>query len=167
MTTATTVSAADVGLAALAFARGLTTRFAQDIADSDMTKVVTPSKKSAAWILGHIAATDDYFYRKLSGRPSVLPEGFGTPFGGGSEAVDDPTKYPTKAKLALERTHKALTSWYAGLGDDQLAAAPPKEAEMFGTTVAAVAGSIAWHEGVHTGQLIEVRCALGLPRLLG
>ena len=61
----------------------------------------------------------------------------------------------------------ALVDWFKSLSDEQLAAPLPEGMEMFGANHATLAATMAWHEGVHDGQLIEVRRSLGLPRAFG
>lgn len=59
MTASTTISAMEPGLNDLAFARGVTTKLAKDIAEDLMTHRPTPNCNHTAWLLGHLAYADD------------------------------------------------------------------------------------------------------------
>ncbi len=169
MTANTTISAMEPGLNALAFARGVTTKLAEDIAEDQMTHRPTPNCNHTAWLLGHLAYADDGFYTKLSGNDSVIPENFEVLFGMGTTPSDDACLYPSKAELleVLEKSHAALTDWFKSLPEEKLAEPLPEGMEMFGANHATLAATMAWHEGVHNGQLIEVRRSLGMSRVFG
>ncbi len=169
MTTSTTLSAIEPGINALNFARNATLKFAEDITDEQMTHRPTPKSNHAAWLLGHLAYADDGFYTKLSGNDSVIPDNYETQFGMGTEPSDDASVYPSKAELlaAMEKAHTALVDWFGTLSEEQIAAPLPEGMEMFGANHGTVAATLAWHEGIHAGQLVEVRRSLGLPRAFG
>ncbi len=169
MTATTTVSAMEPGLNALAFSYGVTTKLVEDIADDQMLHRPAPNCNHAAWLLGHLAYAADSFYRNFSGKESVIPENYDAQFGMGSTPTDDASDYPPKADMldALEKAHAALAGWFKALPEERYGEALPEGLEMFGPNYAAVASTLAWHEGVHHGQLIEVRRSLGLPRAFG
>lgn len=169
MTTSTSLSAIEPGINALDFARSATLKLAADITDEQMTHRPTPQANHAAWILGHLAYADDGFRTKLSGNEAVIPENYEALFGMGTTPSDDASLYPSKADLiaVLEQSHAALTSWFKSLSDEQIASPLPEGMEMFGANHATLAATMTWHEGIHAGQLIEVRRSLGLPRAFG
>lgn len=169
MTTTSTLSSIDGGLAALEFARGATLKLAADIPEDKMTHRPQPGANHAAWLLGHLAYADDGFHAKLSGNPSQLSENHAALFGMGSEPTDDADAYPSKAELiaTLEKTHATLVEWFQSLDEEKLASPLPEDWAMFGPNHAAVASTLAWHEGMHAGQLVEVRRSLDLPRAFG
>ncbi len=169
MIASTKISAMEPGLNALAFARGVTTKLARDIAQDQMTHRPMPNCNHTAWLLGHLAYADNGFYTKLSGNDPVIPENFEALFGMGTTPSDDACLYPSKAELleVLERSHAALTDWFKSLPEEKLAEPLPEGMEMFGANHATLAATMAWHEGVHNGQLIEVRRSLGLSRVFG
>ena len=123
----------------------------------------------ALWVLGHLACTDNYFLTSLGQREAVIEESWNKLFGMGANPIADPTAYPSlgEIKAGLQRTRDALIDWLGSLDEQQLAAPLPDELLGFAPTFAAVAGSIAWHEGFHAGQLSAIRRSLGLPRLFG
>ena len=169
MTATTTLSSVDAGLSGLAFARGFTHKLIEGIPDDKLTHRAAPGSNHALWIMGHLAHSENSFCSKVSGNESVLPENYAKLFGMGSEPSDDASTYPSKAELldSLDKARTALTDWLGGLNEDQLAAPLPEDYQMFGPNVASLASAIAYHEGVHAGQLIEIRRSLGLPRAMG
>ncbi|MCH7573073.1 MAG: DinB family protein [Planctomycetes bacterium] len=169
MTTTSTLSPIDPGLAALAFSHSAILKLAEDITDEQLTTRSGPKANHAAWILGHLAYANDSFCIKLHGQESVLPENYKTLFGMGSTPTDDAADYPSKAELleALNKSHEFVVGWFKSLSDEQLASPLPEEMEMFGPNHASLASTMVWHEGIHQGQLIEVRRILGLPRAFG
>ncbi len=169
MTTTTTLSPIDAGLAALAFSHDAILKLAEGITDEQLTTRSGPKSNHAAWILGHLAYANDSFCAKLSGQKSVLPENFDSQFGMGSTPTDDVADYPSKAELLelLNKSHEFVTGWFKSLSDEQLASPLPEGMEMFGPNHASLASTMVWHDGIHQGQLIEVRRALGLPRAFG
>lgn len=169
MTATTTLSSVDASLNGLALARGVTHKFLEGIADDKLTHRAAPGSNHALWIMGHLAHAENSFCSKISGNDSVLPENYTELFGMGSEPSDDASTYPSKSELmdALDKSRAFLISWLSGLSEDQLAAPLPDDYEMFGPNAASLATAIAWHEGVHGGQLIEIRRSLGLPRAVG
>lgn len=169
MTTSTTLSAIEPGLNALEFTREATLKLAAEITDEQMLHRPTPEANHTAWLLGHIAYADNGFRSKLSGSPSVIPESYEALFGMGSTPSDDASIYPSKAELlkTMEKSHTALIEWFKSLSDEQLAESLPEDMEKFGANYATLASTLIWHEGLHAGQLVEVRRSLGLPRAFG
>lgn len=169
MTITSTLSPIDPGLAALAFSHAATLKFAEGITDEQLTTRSSPNSNHAAWILGHLAYANDSFCVKLSGQESVLPKNYESLFGMGSTPTDDAADYPSKAELleALNKSHEFVVGWFKSLSDEQLASPLPEGMEMFGPNFASLASTMVWHDGLHQGQLIEVRRALGLPRAFG
>ena len=50
------------------------------------------------------------------------------------------------------------------MSDDQLASPLPEDFKTFAPSLAALPSSIAWHEGMHSGQLTMIRKSLGIGR---
>ncbi len=169
MTTTSTLTPIDPGLAGLAFSHGVTLKLAEAITDEQLTTRPTPNSNHAAWILGHIAYANDSFCAKLGGQDSVLPENHESLFGMGTTPTDDAADYPSKAELldALNKSHEFVVGWFKSMSEEQLASPLPEGMEMFGPNFASLASTMVWHDGIHQGQLIEVRRALGLPRVFG
>lgn len=150
---------------ALDFARKQTLRLAQDIPSDKLTYQPVPNANNAIWILGHLAWSEDLFQSKLGERKSVLDESWATLFATGTKPTSNRSAYPPieQIKAGLDRSRKALLEWLGSMDDRKLAQPLPGDWAKFAPTFGAVEGSIAWHEGLHAGQLSVVRRGLGLP----
>ncbi len=159
---------AEQGLTALKFAREVLLKMLDSVADRCTAQPIRDCNH-ALWVAGHIADTDDFFWRTLTGKPSGLPAGWKEKFGGGSTPVDDPKAYPPLAevKRVLADRREALVAYFRSLDGKTLQSPSPEKVKFFGPTYAALPGSIAWHEGLHTGQITMVRKGLGMPPLFG
>lgn len=154
------------GLRTLEFSRGATRMFLEHTADELFFRRPCPGGNHAAWILGHIATTDDMFLSMLGDRPKALAAWEPT-FTMGSVCVDDPQAYPTRAELtrALEERREAVVAWLSGLTEAELLEPIEGGMAQFAANRAMLASTLAWHEGFHLGQLSLIRRAAGLPPL--
>lgn len=157
--------ALEAGLAALAFARRCTLTLLEDVPPERMCHQPFPGANHVLWTLGHLAWADDFFITRVGGRSSGLPVGWERSFGSGTEPLPDVSAYPavTLVRGALGARREALLNWLRSLGDAQIGSALPADLAQFGPDLAALAATIAWHEGFHAGQIAAVRKSLGLP----
>lgn len=155
------------GLAAMELSRGLLNGLAKDLEGDGLFKTPCSGGNHAAWIMGHIAVSEDFFRSTMGGAPSQFPLSWGTMFGINSECVPDAKKYPPKAELldALGKSRAAFVGWASGLDEAGLRRELPENLRQFGPDVAAMIAKMAFHEGFHTGQFSVARRAQGLPRL--
>jgi uncharacterized damage-inducible protein DinB len=162
-------SALDASLFALGFARQVTLTLLEDLPEDKWWLAPGPGLNHAAWILGHLAWTDDLFLTGVAGKPSVLPDGWSKTFGMKSTPTGDRNAYPAPAELrsALGRTREAITGWLRGLDAAAQTAPLPASFADFASCHATLGASLAWHEGLHTGQLTVVRRLAGLPPKIG
>ncbi len=135
----------------------------------------------AAWTLGHSAWEFHELAAKLDGAP-MLPDGdfiAGTTARGdtdryaeadiesGSTPVADPARYPTLDRgvaiyeRACDRLIQALRDADDAALDAELAVGDAAQPLYKWVLVAT------WHSGYHTGQLADLRRALGMPPLFG
>ena len=168
--TTTSISAAETGLATLAFARGMCTRLLEGIPDAKWTFIPHAGCNHALWIMGHTAGTDDYFRVTLGeGQERVNPESWGELFGMESEPNPDASAYPSvdEVRRVWTEARERFNAWYGGLTDDQLAEPLPEKLQPFAKNLAVLAGTMAVHEAMHAGQLSIIRRQLDLPRSFG
>lgn len=163
--------------------RALTARYFAGFDDSNRTRQAVNIPNHFAWTLGHLAYTMQSAAKRIDGKAvpeSDFIEG-GTPSGGlpggdanrfasasvtmGSVPVDDPHRYPTHARCieifgaACERCAAAFAAASeADLEKDiPWGAAPIKGWQL--------APRMVWHNGDHSGQLADLRRALGFKSI--
>ncbi|MFI4897126.1 MAG: DinB family protein [Phycisphaerales bacterium JB059] len=120
-----------------------------------------------AYILGHIAWTDDQLLSSLGDRPSALPEGWAERFGMNVDVSDDAAHYPDKDALVqtLIERRSAMVGWLGSLSPAALSAPIEGEMSAFVANRGALVGLLTFHESFHAGQVSVCRRAIGLPRL--
>jgi len=152
------------GLATLGFARRSTLGFLEDIPEDKLCYQPFPGTNHALWIIGHLACTDNFLLTAIGGRQTDLPATWNELFGMGSTPQPDPDAYPPPAEVRqqLDARRDELIEWFKSMDGDQLVAPLPEDYQTFARDHAALMTSIAWHEGLHAGQLTVVRKTLGL-----
>ena len=149
----------------LHFARGATLRLLKDFPEESLCAQPGTCINHALWIVGHLAATDDYFLKEFAGRALALDEPWHAAFNMGSTPVADASKYPPAKEMmrVFEERRAALLEWLESLSPTERNAATPEKWQRYAPSIKDLGGFIAWHEGYHAGQLSIVRRALGLP----
>ncbi len=158
------VSAKEAGLAAMTFSRQALTGFLDTIPEDKWCHQAVDGCNHPMWIVGHLAWTDDYFLQKLGGKLSALPADWGEKFGMGSAPSSDAGSYPPVSQIReqFNNLRETVLTWYGGLSEEQLSASLPEELAGFAPNHASWAGTVAWHEGMHAGQLTFARKSLGM-----
>jgi hypothetical protein len=157
--------------------RDLLERFIVGFDDSNRTRQAPNLPNHFAWTLGHLAITQNRMAERIDQKPIPAdqfidgPRGDSTRFAiesvaFNSEPVDDPAAYPT--------FDRCVTIWRASI--DRIASAYEHADDATLDTMTpwgknslpiwAMAQRMAFHNGTHAGQLIDLRRALGFPRVL-
>ena len=169
MTDTTTMADAKAnGLFALGFSRKTLTGMLEGIPEDKRT-YHPAGGNHVMWILGHLAWSDDFFMKELAGLDRACPDEWEGLFGMGSEPADDPSKYPPYEEL-LSQFHgrrEVLVEWFTQLDDGRLTEPLKEEWKGFAENLGSLMSSLAVHEGMHIGQLTDIRRGLGLPRVMG
>jgi uncharacterized damage-inducible protein DinB len=162
-------TALESGLAALKFSRNNTLAFFEDIPADQLCHSPVSGGNHALWILGHLAQTDDFFLNALGGEPAALPEEYASLFGMGSTPVTDPSAYPSvdDIKTAMAAQRERMVSWFSGMSAERLDAPLQGDFSRFATSHANLMSSLAWHEGLHAGQLTMIRRSVKLAPKFG
>ncbi len=157
------------GLAVLAFARRGTLAFLEDIPDDKLCYSPIPGGNHAMWLIGHITLTDDELRSELGGGQAKCPTAWKKLFGSGSKPQPNLRDYPSppELKACLHGAREDLVGWFKSLPDAKLAEALPKDFLQFAPNFAGLMASIAYHEGLHAGQLRVIGQALGKPPKFG
>lgn len=140
----------------------LLTRFLEGFDDANATAQGPGLPNHAAWILGHLALTMHRAAERIADATFPLdwdPE----PFAFGSTPTAAPGDYPALAEM-IERYSAGmglLADAIGGAGDEGLA-----RSVSWGrgatTTARDLAVRMVWHNGVHCGQLIDLRRSFDL-----
>ena len=157
------------GLSTMAFARQNTMSFLEDIPEDKVCFQVCPGANHALWVLGHLTTADDYFLSSIGGKEWRCDEKFKALFGMGSRPTGSPSDYPRmdEVKELLHDRREALVAWFRSMSEEQLAQPWSGDVAGFAANHCALMSSIAWHEGLHAGQLTVVRKALGIKPKVG
>jgi len=153
------------GLQALEFARGVTDSLIGSLEPEQWFKAPCAGGNHAGWIVGHIALTDQYFFMTLGGREAAVPADWEKLFGMKTVAYEDASKFPSIRELteALAATRARTIEWLRSLSDEELLEPVEGDVAQFCQTRAHLMSTLAYHEGMHAGQLSVARRALGIP----
>jgi hypothetical protein len=157
------------GLRILDFSRRTVLALSEDIPPDRWCHQPAPGTNHPLWVLGHLAWVDEFFPAQLGQKPTQLGERWTQQFGMGSTPMGNPKDYPpiSEIKSLLADARARLRSWFESMDEKRLAAPLPKDFQNFAPDFAGLMFSIAWHEGMHTGQLTVCRRSLGLKPKFG
>lgn len=138
----------------------------KDVPEERMAEQPHGVPNHPAWVIGHLAATNDFFLKVALGQPTTLPESWGKLFGPGSSPTTDRAIYPAKAELldALVKTCERLSAALQTVSEEELNQPNPVEkmASRFPTKGDVLAFIATSHAAMHLGQVSSWRRAAGL-----
>lgn len=130
-----------------------------------------PKANHGLWIAGHLGLADNLFVSMFREDQGTKPEGYEDLFWFGTEIHSDRSKYPqTDEVLSYYRERReTLLKLLDDLSDEELNAPAPPADERSPLAGAPSVGYgflfVAYHEGMHTGQLTVCHRGLGYPPL--
>ncbi|MBX3363496.1 MAG: DinB family protein [Phycisphaeraceae bacterium] len=159
----------DNGTHALTFARGLTEKLIEGLSEAQWLFKPHGQANNALWNVGHIAISDAYFLMRIGGPDSAIIEDWKGHFGPGSTCSDRLADYPPIDRVLKEfrDQRKAVIEWYAARTPAQLAEPMPEGLEFFAPNKGLFMPVLAWHEGLHAGQISSARRAQGMSPAIG
>lgn len=159
----------DAGLAALAFSRQALLGMFDSLPEDKLLHQPCPDANHAMWILGHLACADEYFMNKVADRPFNKMEAWKDKFFIRSKPTTSAADYPpiAEVKETLANNREALISCFGKMDEAKLRSPLPEDMQDFAPSHTALIPTIAWHEGMHTGQLSVIRKSLSLPPVFG
>ncbi len=168
MSNATTESALLAsGLQAMRFGRGFLKMMLEKTPDELFHSQPYEGANHAAWVVGHLANSDDFFLKALAGQEPRLPKDWDELFGMNSKPMSDPKKYPSRTELvaALDERRTAMERWLGDLSDKQLLEPIEGNLAQFAPNRAQLGSSCSFHDAFHAAQISAARRATGLPPL--
>jgi hypothetical protein len=144
-------------------------KFTADLTDAEYFAVPVPGGNHAGWILGHIAATEDYLSSKLAGEALRVPQATHALFNGRSQCRPDASVYPSRAEIdRLFKDVRANTRQILEKFDDKRWGEPSPEGvpQALAPTAGAAWALMGTHPFWHIGQLTVNRTALHKPRVI-
>ena len=161
----------DVVVHQLTFGQKLFEMYTSDLSDEEYFIPAAEGTNHIAWVLGHIAQTEDWMIGLLTSAERTVSKDLQELFGGSSECSPDAEKYPSRKELdEMFRSNRARAIKAAQTADDSCwdDAAPedglPKDSFP---TVGSVWGMMGAHQFWHLGQLTTCRSVMKKKRILG
>lgn len=162
-------SARDVIRQQLSNGQMLIEKFTADLSDKDYFVPAVPGANHAAWIVGHIAVSEDFIVGQITGSGMRLPKAMHDVFNGKSVCHPDASKYPPRKDIdEMHRTTRAHSIEALSMFNDAKwadAAPAGMNSPMF-PTLGAMWGMVGAHPFWHIGQLTTSRVALKKPRVM-
>ena len=160
----------DVILQQLGTADYLLGQFTGDLTNEEFFKMPLDGANHAAWIVGHVACSEDSIVAAITSGAKRIPEVTSELFKGGSVCVPDASKYPSRRELeellkdSRAHTVEALKTYDAGKWDDP---SPEGWSKEIFPTMGVLWGLIGTHVFWHIGQLTVCRAAMSKKHVLG
>ncbi len=157
------------GIAALNFARQTTLGLLEGVPEDKLTHQPCAGANHALWIVGHLGYADLMFLTHVAKKSMESPEDWAKLFGMGSVPLPEASAYPALGELkdALADNREALLGWFASMSTEELAKPLPEDFKSFADNHGMLMTSLAFHEGLHAGQLTVVRKSLGIAPMMG
>jgi hypothetical protein len=153
----------------LDFTRQWTLNYLEGIPEDKLTHQPWPGANHVLWNLGHIGASDTFGIAALKGATDLPTGPYDSIFGMGSTPVDDRSKYPPIKEVRdyVDGQRRELLALLGGMSEADLLKPTEGDMAQFAPDTAGVLFTLAWHEGVHAGQIVAIRKTLGLKPIMG
>ena len=163
------MNAREHAIGMLEFARRMTDQLLEDIPEDKLLHQPVGGGNHALWVIGHLVVTDDLFAGVYDGGQRKLPGQYNELFGMGSKPTSDAAAYPPMSQVRQHSaaTRQRLLDAAAAADQDTLDAALPEEFQGFAPSRLRFLLHLAWHEGLHDGQLTMIRRSLGIGPKVG
>lgn len=160
----------DQTISTMTLMRWLTMKVIEHLTPAQWMHQVAPGANHIMFNIGHIALVDANFLAAAGATSRAVPSSYQALFNAGCQPSDSAADYPDPAEVVdvLQRVREELAAHLKALPDERLlaTAGDPRLADIC-PTIAHMPSFIASHEMSHTGQILLIRRALGLPGVLG
>lgn len=158
----------DYLLAHSKFFTNMAVLYIEDVPDERLAELPTGLTNHAAWLIGHLASTNDFF-RTLTEPSFKRDEAWREKFGGGSKPTSDRAAYPSKSVIVdrFVDSSAVVRDKVAAMSDAALAAPVTEEriAGFFPTIGQFAVHVLLAEKAFHVGQLSTWRRAMGYTPL--
>lgn len=141
-----------------------------DLSDAEYFRPPIPGGNHTAWIIGHIACSEDSIIAAITGSPSRLPEATHKLFKGGAPCTADAGTFPPRKQIdemfrnSRAHTLEAVKAFNMSLWDNPSPEGWTKDVFPTLGSMWALQGT---HQYWHIGQLTVCRKAMGKKQVLG
>lgn len=162
--------AKEVLLGQFAMSDMLIGKMTADLSDDDYFKIPVPGTNHVAWLIGHIATSEDSMSSAICGTTATTDEATQNLFKGGSKCVGDAAVYPARSQIdAMYRESRTnmvekLKAFDAAKWNDP---SPEGWDKNFFPTLGVIWTIMGTHPFWHIGHLTVCRAALGKGSALG
>ncbi len=159
----------DVILGQFQFGQMLFDKFTGDLSDADYFRLPMPGTNHVAWVMGHIACTEDWASGLVTGNKQRIPATTHELFNGSSKAVADASLYPSRKDLdelfkgARANTVEVLAAFDETRWDEPSPEGAPKDMIP---TLGSLWNLLGVHQFWHIGHITVCRVALGKKPVL-
>ena len=138
-----------------------------DFTDAELLVRPCSSANHAAWQLGNIITGGAFFFKAVGADLPELPEGFNAKYGKGTNSIDDPKHFETKATyIALfDKMNDAIVQFTRTRTPEDLNRPTPEKIQFMAPTLGHVLLLQPTHITMHLGQIQAIRRKLGKPVL--
>ena len=159
----------DVILGQFQFGQMLFDKFTGDLSDEDYFQIPMPGANHVAWLMGHVACTEDWAAGLVSGNPLQIPSATHDLFNSSSESVADAGTYPTRKEIDefFKSSRVNIVEVLKAFDDSRWGdPSPPEAPQDFFPTFGALWNLQGVHQFWHIGHITVCRVALGKKRVL-
>lgn len=136
------------------------------IPTNELTRQPAGLKNHPLWLIGHLIVSSSQS-DLIKNKADFCPAGWEALFAQGTEALDDPNKYPALDILlkTLESSRKKFWEAFSKASEEELQTKPsdPSLAEFFDNIGVCEVQHMLGHDGYHIGQIASWRGAMGYP----
>jgi uncharacterized damage-inducible protein DinB len=132
-----------------------------------------PKANHALWVAGHLPLADNSILSRFRPNLAAKPEGWDAVFGRGSQPQPDAAAYPPTEKVLeyFRERRQTLLAVLDELSEEEMRSPAPPVGERSPIAGAPSLGHafifLAFHEGMHAGQVSVAHRALGHAPLVG
>ncbi len=151
---------------ALESSKGFLDILINDLQDEPLAQPTTRGGNYALWILGHLACSEAHMLKEIIQEESNPLESWKELFGAGSEPTANADDYPRfeEVREKFDQIRGESLAYLETITDDDLdrknPSCPPDMQSYFGT-LGNCLNMISIHSMYHTGQVADIRRALG------